>query len=108
MCCVWGVCGMVCGVCGVCGVCCVLCADVCVVWCLVFGVCIESSDHPNQALNLSAEDKTATAQGESFRKLKPIHKKSLLNFGARTAGLSSVLCALRLGVNVGLTKESSF
>ena len=45
---------MVCGVCGVCGVCvvCVVCGvwcvDVCVVWCLVFGVCIESNNHPNQ------------------------------------------------------------
>ena len=92
--CMWCVlCLVWCLVCVVCGVC-VLCLV-----CVVCGVCVLSQiTTPTRALNLSAEDKTATTQGKSFRKLKPIHKKSLLNFGARTRRTVFQYCVLRLGI----------
>ena len=59
VCCVCCVCDMrvMCVVCGGGGVCVVY-----VVWC----VCIESNNHPNQGSKLSSKDKTAATQGKSF------------------------------------------
>ena len=106
VCCVCCVCDVrvMCVVCGGGGVC-VVCVMF-VVWCM----CFESNNHPNQGSKLSSKDKTAATQGKSFDSCRNHYSRPRKGFYSLSheQQVCPVLCALRLGSNVRIDQGINF